>query len=325
MQIKEPILYRQKFFHPEKVILVDGITRTGKSMLGPIMTSFQGVEIERMEMILERICQLYYFNKLKEDAAIALLRLEIHMKTYESMISRNTNFRFTDHSGVWRNVKTLRYLKRLFMKEGDLVLDKIKKEKPIFQVQQHDVLGMSKIYFKAWGDRLRILEMIRNPIDLIEDQYRRGYGKREGHDPRVFSLTIKYKNKVLPRFAVGWEEEYLSLSTMDRVIRLIEARTDMWKKGYNELRKKEQKQVIFIPFEKFIVKPEPYLKRIEKSVGRKRTRLTNNALKKQGVPRILDTSKRKRNKEKILKLASEKYIKKLEKLTKEYEKDVKSL
>ena len=52
----EPELYRQ-LYYTQPIVLVDGITRTGKSMLGPILTSFQRVELERMEMILELIPQ----------------------------------------------------------------------------------------------------------------------------------------------------------------------------------------------------------------------------------------------------------------------------
>ena len=167
-------LYRQKFFFPEKVVVVDGITRTGKSMLGPILGSFEGVEIERIEPILEKIAQMYHFKKITKDAAIALLRIEIQMMLYDSMISRKINFRWWDHTSIFKNVNTLQYIRRMFMPEGDVVVRRIKQEKPVFQVQQHDVLGISDIYFESFGERLRILEMIRHPVDLVHDQFIRG-------------------------------------------------------------------------------------------------------------------------------------------------------
>ncbi len=320
----EPELHRL-LYYTQPVVLVDGITRTGKSMLGPILTSFQGVELERMEMILERIPQLYTLGKIKKDAAVAFLRLEIQMKLYESMISRNINFRKGDHSSVFSQVNPLRYLKRLIKKEGDSVVQQILEEKPIFQVQQHDVLGMSEIYFEALGDSLRILEMIRHPIDVIHSQYKRGYGRREDNDPRIFSFTIKHKDYLLPWTCYGIEEEYIASNQMDKVIRSYAARSDRLWETYNNLSKKQKRQVLLIPFEKFVTNPLPYLEKIELFIGRKQTRFTKKSLRRQRCPRDLNVTERVQKEQEIKSLASKECIKLMERLSQEYERIVSDL
>lgn len=318
-------LFRQDFFFPHKVVLVDGITRTGKSMLGPILSSFRGVEIERMEMILERIVQLYHFGKITKDAAVSLLKIEVQMKLYESMISRNTNFRPSDHSGVFKNTRKLEYLKRFFLPEGESVLERIRKEKPIFQVQQHDVLGMSKVYFDTFGGRLRILEMIRHPVDLIYDQYTRGYGGREDSDPRIWSFTIQKKSKNLLWFCHGWENDYLLSNPMERVIKSIEARTRLYKVGYHNLSDKEKKQVLFIPFEKFVTRPWNYIRKIEEFIGRKATKHTKRSLKRENCPRTLSLKEREKKENEIKNLSSTKNFIILKRLCKDYEKHTNKL
>jgi len=276
-----------------------------------------------MEMILERIPQLFMMGKISEDAAVSLLRIEIQMKLYESMISRNINFRLGDHSSVFSQVKKLQYLKRAFRKEGDEVVDRIKKEKPIFQVQQHDVLGISEIYFKAFGDSLRIVEMIRHPIDVVYSQFKRGYGSREENDPRIFSFTIHYGGHILPWFCQGIEEEYLACEKpIDKIIMSYNERSKRLWETYDELNHKYKSNVLILPFEKFVTNPDSYLPKIGKLIDRKTTKSTKKTLKKANCPRLLKDDERKRKLEEIKKIASERYFHILDKLCNDYEKRI---
>jgi len=315
---EKTILFREKFYE-QPVVLVDGITRTGKSMLGPILTSFEGVELERMEIILERIPQLFMMGKISEDAAISLLRIEVQMKLYESMISRNINFRFGDHSSVFSQAKKLEYIKRAFRKEGDEVVERIKKEKPLFQVQQHDVLGISEIYFKSFGKSLRIIEMIRHPIDVVYSQFKRGYGSREDNDPRIWAFTINFKGHILPWFCQGIEDEYISCEkAIDKVILSYNERSRRLWKTYDNLNHEDRSNVLIVPFEKFVTSPLPYIKKIENFIGRKCSKSIEKTLKKANCPRILKEEEMVSKLEEIKNIASEKYLKMLNQLCEDY-------
>lgn len=306
-------------FYPQPILLVDGIPRTGKSMLGPIMGAFESVEIERMEPIFEKVCQLYQFKKISKDAAISLLRLEIQMKLYESMISRNTNFRFSDHSGVFKQGNFLKYIKRLLSQEGDSVVEMIKKEQPIFQTVVHDLLGMNEIFFEAFGEGLRIIEMIRHPIDIIYSQYKRGHGKREGADPRYFSFTLKHKNELLPWLSYGWEDEYLAANPIDRLVKLYEVRAKKLWDGYEQLAPQQKNQVLIIPFERFIENPWFYINKIEPFIGKKAGSIMKKTLQRQRCPRLSEEESRSRKRKEIGMIASEKSVKILEDLSNNYE------
>ena len=131
------------------VVFIDGLTRTGKSMLGPILSSFSRVEMERMEGMIEYIGTLYRIKKISKDAAITLLRTKVDQWLYEGMIGRNTNFRFSDHSSVWKSSRVFEYMKRLRGQEGVAVLQRIRRERPIFQNQTHDQLTNFEFFYES--------------------------------------------------------------------------------------------------------------------------------------------------------------------------------
>lgn len=286
------------------VVLIDGHSRTGKSMLGPILSSFEGVEIERIEPILEIIPQLATFGKLERDAAVALLRQELDMKLYDSTISRMTNFRIGDHTGVLNNAFPLRYFRRLWTTEGAPAVERILRDKPVFQVQTHDTLGHSGLYFDAIGGDLRILEIVRHPVDVVTSFFKRGWGERFGVDPRSFKLTFVHGDACVPWYAQGWEDLYLASSPMDRCIRLVDALTRRAHEAHAALTPERRRQVLFVAFERFISDPWRELRRIEGFIGRKTTSDTARMLRRERVPRPLDLDGRARKDGEIRRLAT---------------------
>lgn len=303
----------------KELILVDGAPRSGKSMIGPILATFDRVEIERMEPILDSLPMIYDFNKIEKDAAVVLLCREIDNKLYDSMISRNVNFRFSDRTGVINNVSFLKYFKRLFCKDGDIVLERIKREKPIFQVQTHDMLQIIDLFFDAFQEGLRVIEMVRHPVDLVEAMYSRGIGDRIGIDPRAWQLSIKCERGEAPYYAFGWTNDFLKESPLNRVIKIANSLTEQVTTKYESLSHAQKKQVLFIPFEKFTSSPDNYLELISKFIDAKITKRTYRSLKRQKVPRRVDIKEREKKKKLLKEKASEESIRILNDLVEKYE------
>jgi len=268
-----------------RILFIDGLTRTGKSLMGPICSSFEYVEIERIEEYVECLGALYYLGKITQDAAVAYLQHKTDMCIYDSMLSRNINFRVTDHSSVWRSSKILTYMRRLLAKEGDVAVSKISEKKVIFQNMTHDQLMNFNLFHVAFQDRVLVIELFRHPVNLIDSWLRRGWGMRLGRDPRAFTFTLDFHGTDVPYYAFGWEEEYLDSSPTSRVLKMINV---LWKAGMetlNKLSERQKKQILFIPFEGFIQNPFPYLSEIEKFLQTKRTKSTGKALSRERCPR----------------------------------------
>ena len=301
------------------ILFVDGITRAGKSMMGPILASFQRVEIERLEVLTEYIGTIYRMGKVSQDAAVALLKSHTDLLLYYGLIGRNTNFRFGDHSSVWRNPNRFRYLNRIFRSERDVLTNRVPGEGVIYQNQTHEQIANFELYYEAFSERLRIIEIIRHPVDLIDSWLRRGWGERHGSDPIAFTLCIRYQEQDLPYYATGWEATYLACSPPGRVIRMIRNLWDDNQTTYGSLSSEKKDQVFVISFEDFIQRPLPYLEPIGDFLGSKTTRHTASALRRQRCPRAYSLEERLERQRRLEEQASPEEREMLERLIDEYE------
>ena len=287
--------------------------------MGPILASFDRVEIERVEEIIEYVGVLYRLGKIPLDAAVAVLKMETDMQLYNSMIGRNTNFRFGDHSSVWRNPNRLRYFRRLLAPDGSAAAQRIADHRPIYQNQTHDQLANFHLYRETFGDNLRIIEMIRHPVDLVDSWLRRGWGTRYGGDPLAMTFCIRYEGEDLPYYASGWEERYIGASPVDRVITMIAWLWDSNLKAYHSLTGEETRAVLMVPFEDFVQHPTPYLQPIAEFLGSSTTRHTASALKRQRCPRRYSLETRLEKQRRIESEASSEELTVLERLIGESE------
>jgi hypothetical protein len=274
------------------VVLVDGIARSGKGLLGPILSSFERVELERMEEIFEYVGGLHRMGKIDTDAAVALLRLEADMHLYNGLIGRNTNFRPGDHSGVWQAPRPWAQVRRLFRAEGQAVLARLRDEQPIFQNMTHDQLMNVALFHDAFGAQLRVVEMIRHPVDLIDSWWRRGWGTRYGEDPYALTLCVDCDGRDVPFYALGWEQAYLDATPMGRIVRMIQGVWEANQRTYARLPAEQRAQICMIPLSHFLEHPWPAVERLAAFLGTAATRRTRRILARKGLPKREDVRAR---------------------------------
>lgn len=265
------------------IVFIDGLSGTGKTMLGPILSSYHRVEVQRIEYIYEYVSMLRHLGRIEEDAGQWMIRTYSDMACYNAMIGRDTNFRWKDLSGVLSNPGGWRYFRRLFQSEGDVVLDKIQATRPILQFVTHQAINPTVM--EALGTRLRIIEMVRNPLYLISHWY--SYMDRFGTNPRDFSMSINHEGSYLPWFAYGWEDEYKTYTKMDKVIHLLDKLWSMTEDNLAIQSSEAKARVLYMPFERFVVQPRPYLDKIGQLMGTTPNRMMRRTLKKERVPREL--------------------------------------
>jgi hypothetical protein len=304
----------------QKIVLVDGVTRTGKSMLGPIMSAMQGVEIERVEAVFEYIPMLYSMGHITRDAAVDFIQLEADTKLYESFIGRNTNFRYTDHSSVFNCPDKLKYFKRLFKKDVASAPSQIMDQGIVFQVQTHDTLGMIDIYFDAFGENVYVLEMVRDPVDLIYSWHMRGWGHRFTSDPLALTFTIETEDGIAPWYHSLLAEPVKPDAPADNIICMIEALLKRNFDKYTELEPWMKKQVHWIIFEDFVTRPHEHIPRIEKFIGIKASGALQSQLKKERCPRVLKEEDRRAKFKIIKEKASPEAVEKIDGLYEMYQK-----
>ena len=291
-----------------QIVLVDAIGRSGKGMMAHVLSSFERIEKQHNLDIFEWIGIVWRAGRITDDAAATLLRFEGDTRLYNALLSRCVNFRFGDDTGVFKNANPLRYLTRLFAPGGDGPVVKCVEEKIVMQSCIHDGLRNAEIFFRAFEDRLKIIYIVRDPVSIVYEWQEGGFGRRIGNDPRSFQLTVRWGDGVVPYTAIGWEQEYLSISPDDRVIALINYHFKLNLDSYLSLDESKKDNVLLVSFEEFVTNPVPQCERIAQFLGTKPTFRTRKILKRENCPRILKEEDRKQMIMDIEKRATPKYI-----------------
>ena len=266
-----------------KLLLSDGLPGCGKTMLAPILSAMDRVELLNYNTTIENICELHHLERIDINTAKVLLQIETDEKIYESMMSRRINFRPSDLSSALRDANKYKYLKRLFIKGDEEIPEIIRTEKPILHYSTHMKLAFADPIFHALGDKVVIIEVVRHPLYMIIQQTLNMKNSRG--TSRNFHVYFKHNKDQLPWHIKGWEDLYDSLNPIERSIHEIINVTNLTEKKKKEFRKKYKANILTIPFESFVLDPWPYMVQIQEFLDTKINNKTKKMMKKQRVPR----------------------------------------
>lgn len=263
------------------IVILDGLTGTGKTMFTPLISSFKRIQNARFEYMFEYLCIAAKMSKLTEDASHSFLNLLADLKFYDGVISREVNFRPGDLSSVFNSTKSYQYIRQLWLKDGESAEERIKIEKPILFLTTHQLLSCMDPAFSAFANRLKVIEMVRHPLYLID--HWESYIMMHGNSGRDFTIWLDESGIAVPWFAHGWENKYINSSSYDKVVYSIE----YLMKSVFTLAKVNNcnESIYFIPFEKFVLEPSSYISRLELFLGTNIGASTFKVLKRQHIPR----------------------------------------
>jgi hypothetical protein len=266
------------------VVFISGLTRSGKTLLCPIISSFCNSEKINLEPNFENLLELKQIECIREDTLVYLLRSFMNLMIYNDAIGRNVNFRQDDYTSVWNYVDPSAYMSRLNKTDGDSVCLEINNSNRLFPIMLHDGLWHAEYIFKAFP-KSKIIHMQRHPVDLVYSWSRKGYGGSFFESLRSNIVTYLFNNKVVPYYAFKWEEEYLSLDEVDRVIHMINKLLNHHIIAYNKLSKGEQKQVFCVNHQRLATYTHEVIEEIEVFLESEMTEHTSDVLKRENCPR----------------------------------------
>lgn len=282
-----------------KLIIVDGTGKCGKSILLNILSCFEGVEKPEFNSFLEYIALAYHHKKISSDIAKAILQTEMDTELYNNMIGRYINTRLTDDTSVYKYHSPAKYLKRSLEEDGPGTYKKVLAEKPIYICWAHDLINKSDIIFEAYGYKLEWIYLNRNPIDIIYEWNKQYYSQRMAQDPTEMQYNVKYKNTTVPEIAIGWEEEFLVINPIERTIKMIYT---YFLRNLDALQKKQTyKNLHVINFENLVVNPHAEIENLKNTMGREILPVIDQVLLNMQCPRILNKQTWVKRKEEIIK------------------------
>ena len=275
----------------KKLIFVDGVSRNGKSLFVGILPSLERVEHINVIYLLEQTLPAVSLGILDAQYLKVLMRLYLNELAYNIQIGRNVNFRYTDHTGVLNYKDPQVYYKRLSLKEGDTIVEKLLHSDLFIPFKTHDLL-VNLEYLNLLDIDYKMLAMFRHPIDNIYSWWKIGWGRRFGIDPRAFTLAINYHSKPLPWYCAGYEDEWLTLNEMERCVLTV---TDLITRSIEQYKKSTKKDRIhLLTFEGFVQKPYEELEKICLFLDTEKTIHTPHFIRLANCPRELDSLDRER-------------------------------
>lgn len=303
----------------KKLVLIDGLGRVGKFFLGKIVSCFKKMEYYQYVSLLEHIPYIKRLGGITEDAAISLLRVHIDEYAYNMRIGRNINLRYDDASSIYNSYEPNEYLKRgLNQINNDEVINAFCEDDRYSLFVTHENLPNIELFFKAYPD-IRILNLIRHPVDVAHSWLLRGWGSRFGSDPLSFIPVVKGKKNYVPWYASDWKDEYEKASEIDRIIKSIAILLKYGKETYDSLHEDQKKKILVVSYENLMEQTNEAISLICSFLETQPSDSIPQILSRERCPSRLPEEKRKKKAEEIGSLASKDCYFLLMKLVKEYE------
>jgi len=266
-----------------KVVFIDGLPGCGKTLFSSLISAFERVEKITYSYEIELLCAIYHLKRTEIDSVVTMVRMLTDLIVYDMMMSRNVNCRPSDLSSIFKHPDKLKYIKRFFMKGDMAVPDRIEAEKPILPVTVHNLLSVAGPIFTALNDRVAFIEIVRHPLYMIVQQALNN--ERMVFNVRDFTIYYAYGQHEMPWYVFGWEKEFINANPVEKAILFIDKVGGMMKNSRENTNRQYPGQILTIPFEKFVVRPDIYMADLEKIMGSKVTNTTLKMLNKQNVPR----------------------------------------
>lgn len=269
------------------IVMSDGIGSAGKRMLGHITASLSGVEKMSHHFVFDYVPMIHWLGKMSDDAAVAYLQTEADLQLYQQALGREVNFRPRDTTSIWANPYPLRYVRRLFLSEGDAVLDRLASHPVALHEATHDGLRSGALFFRAFGERLKIVHIVRDPSDLVLDLLRRGFGQRVGRDPREFQFTLAGPDAPLHVYMPDLGENLGRFSEADMAAVTVARSMACNFGGYLDLTPEHSGRVRITFFDDFCRDPIDEVEALSFFLDRPVTRSTRGVVRREKLPRAI--------------------------------------
>lgn len=303
----------------KNLILVTGTHTSGKSMVAPVIASFNQVEILRKIYTLDQLAILNNFNKIKKNTSRFIAKHILDQSYYDQLIGRNMNFRYEDETSVAISKNPLHYKRRLKIKRGPKVLKEHQKKGTHMLVDTHDGIWFYEFWKNLNIKNMKIINIYRNPVDIVNSWINLDLGDAEKQLLCQIPL-INYKNKTkIFYLSNNIKKKYNSKydCIVDMVFQCVNQEIENYKKI------KDKKNLIRIDFDDFATDTKYFITKIEKFLKLKKTKFTKKILIRENLPRIINKEDREKKRKIIKSKTSAHYYNKLLELEKKLIKNKK--
>lgn len=205
--------YRRSQSESPQILIVDGLWGTGKSLLAPLVSTFEGVGPFRIDPTIEVLTTMLGRKSFDLNTYRFLVLNRVIENHYNNGIGREINLRPKDDSSFWRTVGKFEVLRRVFSDglNGESYPGPVSTQ-TYFQMT-HLLTASIEEVFLAFPRDVHILNIQRNPVFLVKhwSDYLSQFDR-----PRELTVSLSLNDQKVPFFAEQWAEEWLAATNFDR-------------------------------------------------------------------------------------------------------------
>ena len=301
----------------KNIILISGVSRSGKVIFSPIISSLLNCEQFFFSTVSENLIILNSLNKVDFKISKILIRRAINEQIQDKLDGRNLNTKKDDFSSI----NLFGNKKALYARRSKNII-RIKDSNNLYKTQYFPIIFHEALFnlnlIESTFLSPKILNISRHPVDLICSWMRKKYYGEIFKSKRNTVLMYESKNKTIPFYFLGVEKDLrLSKTNEDKIVCMLSNLLTIFKKNYKKSNLK--KNIILMKYDDFVLNPHENLKKICKKFKLKISKETSKIIRKQNCPRKINYDERNSNQIKILNKLTKKNKKILIKMINEHE------
>ena len=260
----------------------------GKTLIANLISGLKDVDPWIYDANIERICSLNNLKKIDLETSADFLQKNLNEKYFDNYILSHVNYRNQDLSSIFNNIRFKNITKRKKLSD-DEAKKKIKRTKMCLQYMTHKNSPYAEPIFKALGNQLVYVLILRNPFNIYTinwvAKWTKIFSKFDARDGRINFYSSKYNLNFPFEIKKNEVDFYQKLNKYEKSIFFMEHYYYYSIKKIVSFSKKYKSNFVIVPFENLTKNPKKYLKKVSTFSKTKIDKLTLKNMKMNGVPR----------------------------------------
>ena len=265
------------------VIVVDGLWGSGKQLVSTLVGGFDRVEHFKYNPDYDYLCAASHLQMMNANATVTLLQLIAGRNQYYNLIGREVNLRWRDETGPRFHPTPLKFVSRLFSKDGEAIAKSIDEQNIANNITTHCIYPVANPIIEAFGDRLKFIEVVRHPLHLVT-HWSRFLEPSRWRRVREINLTVDCNGYKVPWFASPWAEKFAQAKTFDQALMSVDYLCN-WVIDTAQSENNLASKFHFVQFELLVLEPESELARLGEFLGRTQTKGMKKIMRQNAIPR----------------------------------------
>jgi hypothetical protein len=258
------------------LIVITGVARSGTTLLGKIIGSLLDIHFIFEPPTFRLIPPMIKEGYLKERQGCEILKAILFEELYLQIIhGRYVNFNDKDDSYIGHYVDSEKIKQRWkkYRRRKDII-DDLEKNNNIFVLKIPNIQPSLNTIIDIFPN-LKLIHCIRDGNDIVSSSIRRDFYTLDFLNKRNIEWSYEVNSLKIPWFIEKKDRQFFSKwNQYTRVAHIWRVLTEMGLKFADD----NKTNVFQFKFEDFIKDKESYIDKIEKFVGKKRTKITTQHL-----------------------------------------------